>query len=163
VVERTISGHHVVSAPKSAASRRSVALPGVVTTALEDHLAAYADPGPEGLLFPAPEGGFLRLENFRRRVWTPATVAAGVAPLRVHDLRHTCASLAIAAGADVKVLQRMLGHASAALTLDRYGHLLPGQAHSVADRLDKLARAARQIARHPASSIDNGVASGTIG
>ncbi|HZA77676.1 MAG TPA: tyrosine-type recombinase/integrase [Acidimicrobiales bacterium] len=41
---------------------------------------------------------------------------AGVAPLRLHDLRHTCASLAIAAGADVKVLQRMLGHASAALT-----------------------------------------------
>ncbi len=52
---------------------------------------------------------------------------------RLHDLRHTCASLAIAAGADVKVLQRMLGHASAALTLDRYGHLLPGQAPSVAD------------------------------
>lgn len=47
------------------------------------------------------------------------------------------------AGGDVKVLQRMLGHASAALTLDRYGHLLPGQAHSVADRLDKMARAAK--------------------
>jgi len=88
------------------------------------------------------EGGFLRLENFRKRVWTPATVKAGVAPLRLHDLRDTCASLAIAAGADVKVLQRMLGHASAALTLDRYGHLLPGQAQSVADRLDEMARAA---------------------
>ncbi len=118
-------------------------MPGLVIAALEAHLAAYAAPGPEGLVFPAPEGGFLRLENFRNRVWTPATVTAGVAPLRLHDLRHTCASLAsFAAGADVKVLQRMLGHASAALTLDRYGHLLPGQAQSVADRLDEMARAA---------------------
>jgi integrase len=130
-----------------------VALPGVVTAALEERLAAYADPGSEGLLFPAPEGGFLRLENFRRRVWTPATVAAGVAPLRLHDLRHTCASLAIAAGADIKVLQRMLGHASAALTLDRYGHLLPGQAQSVADRLDEMARASRPAQMTPITAI----------
>lgn len=57
-----------------------------------------------------------------------------------------CASLAIAAGADVKVLQRMLGHASAALTLDRYGHLMPGQAHTVADRLDDMARQVRPAA-----------------
>lgn len=145
VVEQvqSISGRHVTSVPKSSAGRRSVPLPGVVAAALEVQLANHAEPGTEGLVFPAPEGGFLRLENFRKRVWTPATVAAGVAPLRVHDLRHTCASLAIAAGADVKVLQRMLGHASAALTLDRYGHLLPGQAQSVADRLDEQARAAK--------------------
>ena len=47
-----------------------------------------------------------------------------------------------AAGADVKVLQSMLGHASAVMTLDRYGHLMPGRAQDVADRLDALARAA---------------------
>ncbi|MGH9919825.1 MAG: tyrosine-type recombinase/integrase, partial [Nitrososphaerales archaeon] len=76
------------------------------------------------------------------RDWNPAVNASGVGPLRLHDLRHTCASLAIAAGADVKVLQRMLGHASAALTLDRYGHLMPGQAQSVADCLDEMARKA---------------------
>ncbi|HUP71022.1 MAG TPA: site-specific integrase [Acidimicrobiales bacterium] len=144
VVEQvqSISGRHVTSTPKSSASRRSVSLPAFVTAALDEHLSAYAEPGAQGLVFPAPEGGFLRPENFRKRVWKPATVAAGVAPLRVHDLRHTCASLAIAAGADVKVLQRMLGHASAALTLDRYGHLLPGQARSVADRLDEMAQRA---------------------
>lgn len=155
VVEQVqwIDGRHLVSAPKSAAGRRSVALPGVVTTALQEHLAAYAEPGSEGLVFPSPEGGFIRLENFRRRVWTPATLAAGVAPLRLHDLRHTCASLAIAAGADVKVLQRMLGHASAALTLDRYGHLMPGQAQSVADRLDQMARAATPTPIAPATPI----------
>ena len=76
-----------------------------------------------------------------------------MAPLRIHDLRHTCASLAIAAGADVKVLQRMMGHASAALTLDRYGHLMPGQAHSVADRLDEMARRARPIPDAPVTPL----------
>ena len=147
VVEQVqyIGGRMVASVPKSSSGRRQVAMPGVVAEALEDHLARYSEPAADGLVFPAPEGGYLRLENFRKRAWTPATEAAGVAPLRIHDLRHTCASLAIAAGADIKVLQRMMGHASAALTLDRYGHLMPGQARSVADRLDEMARRARPI------------------
>jgi integrase len=144
VVEQVqyINGDHHVQAPKTTAGRRSVAVPASVMAALDEHLAAYAEPGADGLVFPAPTGGFLRLENFRRRVWQPAVAAAGVGPLRVHDMRHTCASLAIAEGADIKVLQRMLGHASAALTLDRYGHLFPGQAQSVAERLDEKARLA---------------------
>ncbi len=144
VVEQVqrIGGSFVVLPPKSAAGRRSVAIPTLVADALQDHLANFGEPRPEGLVFPAPGGGFLRPENFRNRSWLPAVRAAGVAPLRLHDLRHTCASLAIAAGADVKVLQRMLGHASAALTLDRYGHLMPGQERSVADRLDAMARRA---------------------
>ncbi len=146
VVEQVqcVAGHHIVSPPKSAAGRRSVALPTFVAAELAAHIERYPEPGADGIVFPAPDGGYLRIENFRRRVWNPATRAAGVAPLRLHDLRHTCASLAIAAGADVKVLQRMLGHASATLTLDRYGHLFPGQAMSVADRLDEMAERARQ-------------------
>jgi integrase len=59
---------------------------------------------------------------------SPSKAAAGLAPLRIHDLRHTTASLAIAAGADVKMLQPTLGHASAVMTLGRYGHLMPGHA-----------------------------------
>jgi integrase len=155
VVEQVqyIGGRMVQSVPKSSAGRRQVALPGLVVVALDDHLGRYSEPGPDGLVFPAPEGGYLRLENFRKRAWNPATVAAGVAPLRVHDLRHTCASLAIAAGADVKVLQRMMGHASAALTLDRYGHLMPGQARSVADRLDEMARRARPLPDAPVTLL----------
>jgi integrase len=137
-----IDGRYIASPPKSAAGRRSVALPRLVAEELDEHLRHLSDQSPSALLFPAPEGGYLHLDNFRKRVWLPAVEQAGLTPLRIHDLRHTCASLAIAAGADVKVLQRMLGHASAALTLDRYGHLLPGQAESVAERLDALARAA---------------------
>jgi integrase len=77
-----ISGRNLVSAPKSSASRRSVSLPGIVVSDLETHLVAYAEPGADGLVFPAPEGGYLRRENFRKRVWGPAVLAAGVAPLR---------------------------------------------------------------------------------
>ena len=136
---------------------RSWPIPGIVASELEAHLVTYAARGAEQLVFPAPEGGYLRRENFRKRAWGPAVLAAGVAPLRFHDLRHTCASLAIVAGADVKVLQRMLGHASAALTLDRYGHLLPGQAESVADRLDAMARQATPVSNARVTPIEAAV------
>lgn len=59
-----------------------------------------------------------------------------------HDLRHTCASLAISAGANVKVPQTLLGHKTATLTLDRYGHLFPDDLESVADAFDAAAHSA---------------------
>lgn len=126
---------------KTRRSRRSLAIPPHVVEVLHVHVSTpgWAQPGKDGLVFTSPEGQPLHLDNFRSRIWYPATVEADVAPLRIHDLRHTCASLAIAAGADVLVLQRMLGHASAAMTLDRYGHLMPGQAESVAERLSAAA------------------------
>jgi integrase len=93
---------------------------------------------PAELLFTAPEGGPLRYGNFRSRVFDKAVKAAGLAGLGVtpHKLRHTAASLAIAAGADVKVVQTMLGHKSATMTLDLYGHLWPDRLDEVADALD---------------------------
>ena len=80
---------------------------------------------PEAWLSAAPGGGPLRESNWKRSVgWRAARVAAGVPDVRVHDLRHTAASLWLAAGADPKVVQRMLGHATAAMTTDLYGHLV---------------------------------------
>ena len=67
----------------------------------------------------------------------PPTV--GVDGLRPHDLRHTCASLSIAAGCNVKVLQRLLGHMTATMTLDRYGHLFPDDLDRIADAFDVAA------------------------
>jgi integrase len=139
---------------KTGASHRAVSLPTLVTEALEDHMGRFAGPSRTGFVFVAPHGGYLDVNTFRNRYWLPAVAAAGLAPLRVHDLRHTTASLAIAAGADVKVLQSMLGHASAAMTLDRYGHLMPGQAASVAERLDAIARAA--VTRRPEAPVQLG-------
>ncbi len=59
---------------------------------------------------------------------------------RLHDLSHTCASLAIQTGVNVKVVQRLLGHKSATLTLDRYGHLFPDDLDAVADAFDAAAK-----------------------
>jgi integrase len=138
---RDEDGRWALQPLKTRSSVRSVALPGVVVDSLGEHVRHWAGRGREGFVFTAPDGGSLDPDNFRSRYWTPAVAAAGLAPLRIHDLRHTTASLAIAAGADVKMLQTMLGHASAVMTLDRYGHLMPGRAQDVADRLDVLARA----------------------
>ena len=80
---------------------------------------------PDAWLFAAPEGGPLRESNWKRSVgWTAATVAIGRTEFRVHDLRHTAASVWLAAGADPKVVQRVLGHATAAMTMDLYGHMM---------------------------------------
>lgn len=67
--------------------------------------------------------------------------AAGLEPMTIHDLRHTAASLAIASGANVKAVQRMLGHASAAMTLDTYADLFDDDLDAVSEALDRAATA----------------------
>ena len=91
-------------------------------------------------MFTAPGGGPLRNTNFRSRVFVPAAESVGLPGLTPHDLRHTAASLAIAAGANVKAVQRMLGHASAALTLDVYAGLFGDDLDAVATRLGRGGR-----------------------
>ena len=73
----------------------------------------------------APAGGPLRETNWKRSVrWREAVAAISHPPLRVHDLRHTAASVWLASGADPKVVQSVLGHGSATMTMDLYGHLI---------------------------------------
>jgi integrase len=91
---------------------------------------------PDDPVFTAPQGGPLRINNWRPRVFDPACAAAGIEGLSPHDLRHTAASLAVSAGANVKAVQRMLGHASAAMTLDVYAGLFADDLDDVAARLD---------------------------
>jgi integrase len=72
----------------------------------------------------------------------PAAKAIGVPGLVPHDLRHTCASLAISARANIKVLQTMLGHKTASMTLDQYGHPYSDDLTKVAKPLNDAAMAA---------------------
>lgn len=83
-------------------------------------------------------GGRLNIRSFRRWVLDPATERIGRPDITPHVLRHTAASLAIAAGADVKAVQRMLGHTSAKMTLDVYGHLFDARLDDVAERMGVL-------------------------
>lgn len=126
--------------------RRSVPLPLFLVSELKP-VVDGRDTGE--LLFSAPRSGPLRAHNFRSREFAAAVKAAGLAKLGVtpHKLRHTAASLAIAAGADVKVVQQMLGHASATITLDTYGHLFPDRLDEVANALDAQRMAAEDRRR----------------
>lgn len=105
---------------------------------LADRLTFWVDGRTEGPLIPGPRGGRFRASTWRRH-WVAATEAAGLAGMRPHQLRHLAASRAIGAGADVKVVQGMLGHASGAMTLDVYGHLLADRTAEVAAAMDRYA------------------------
>ena len=127
-----VNGRMIFGSPKSHA-RRWVPIPRF----LRDDLAVQlADRGPDDLVFPSAAQTPLRVQSFRRRHFDRAAVAAGLDGLVPHELRHTAASLAIASGASIKGVQSMLGHASAAMTLDRYGHLFGDELDAVADRMD---------------------------
>lgn len=148
------------STPKNH-EQRSVPFPSF----LSEYLArAMEGKGREDLVFTAPEGGVLRLATFRTRTLNRAVatlVEAGEFPrVTVHDLRHTAASLAISAGANVKAVQTMLGHKSAVLTLDTYSDLFPDDLERVADALDVARKSAADVLRtetqerpHPVSRI----------
>lgn len=132
-----VNGRMIFGAPKSHQSR-SVPVPSF----LRDDLAAQlAGKAPRDFVFPSSTGSPLRVQNWRRGCFDRAARNVGLDGLVPHELRHTAASLAIASGASVKAVQAMLGHASATLTLDRYGHLFEGELDALADRLDAAARA----------------------
>ncbi len=96
---------------------------------------------PERLVFPGRDGGYLTSFEYRKQ-FDPAAKDIGVPDLVPHELRHTCASLAIAAGANVLAVQRLLGHDTATMTLDTYGHLFSDDLTKVAKALDDAAREA---------------------
>jgi integrase len=127
-----------VGPPKTATSRRTVPIPVFLGEELAEHVATYTAPEPEAFVFTAPGGGPLRRATFRSRYFDPAIKAAGVEPFTFHALRDHAATAAIRAGADVKVVQRMLGHADAAITLNRYAAYMPDAAEAVASRLNEL-------------------------
>ena len=111
------------------------------TVPLVDELVPIVDrwaagKAPDDWLFAAPEGGPLRESNWKRSVqWTKAVAAIGLSGLRVHDLRHTAASIWLAQSADPTVVQRVLGHATASITMDLYGHLLDANLWNAARKI----------------------------
>jgi len=119
--------------------RRLVTMPAFLADRIAPRLGDIPD---DGLVFTAPNGGPLRSSPFRQQIWKPAVEAAGLEQLRIHDLRGTAASLMISSGANIKAVQRQLGHASAAMTLDLYGHLYEDDLDALAEALDRRYAAA---------------------
>jgi integrase len=139
-IERAYSRRELRS-PKSEAGVRSVPLFPSVDDALRELAARAVERGryaPDELVFGSARGTPLQPSNFRERVWHPALRRAGLEGrgYRFHDLRHTCVSRLVAAGADVKLVQAVAGHASALITLERYSHLLDTRISEAANRFD---------------------------
>jgi integrase len=88
------------------------------------------------LVFPSPEGGILDPDNLYHRCFLPVLAKAGIRKIRLHDLRHTFGSLLIQAGASIVYVKEQMGHSSIQVTVDTYGHLIPGANISFVDQLD---------------------------
>jgi integrase len=149
-----VRGRIILGTPKTHAAR-SVALPGFLCPILGAYLATVPR---SGFAFPDAAGGPIRVTNWNPRTFTPAAENVGLVPpnLRVHDLRHTAASLMIASGAGVKLVQQQLGHRTATLTLDRYAHPFPDDLDALSGALDGLR------ARTPADSLRTAAAAAVV-
>lgn len=132
--------------PKTPKSRRTMPLPAATTRSLAAHKAhqdavrsragrAWRD---LDLVFASDGGQPLDLRNLVQRHFKPLLKAADLADLRLYDLRHTCATLLLAAGINPKVVAERLGHSSVMLTMDVYSHVLPTMQAEATGRLEAL-------------------------
>jgi integrase len=118
--------------------RRSVP---ILTTALADELKRFIDGrDPSEFLFPGPDGAAMTIGWFRIR-FDRAVAQVGLEGVTPHTLRHTAGSLALASGASVVTVQKLLGHRNATTTMNVYSHQLPDDFDNLAAAMDKAARA----------------------
>jgi integrase len=114
----------------------------ILTQSLADALRdAIRDREPSEYLFPGPDGAAMTVGWFRVR-FDKACAAAGLTNVTPHTLRHTAGSLALASGASVVTVQKLLGHRNATTTMNVYSHQLPDDFDNLATAMDKAARAA---------------------
>jgi integrase len=157
-----VAGQGIVETGTKTNRTRYVPVPEPIWHLVKSQLAVDRD----ALVFPSRAGGHLANHEYRRAFNRALTAVQAVSEakrqqevadngeattpdfpsLTPHDLRHTCASLAISSGANVKLVQRMLGHATAAMTLDLYGHLMSDDLAGVANALGEAIKAAQETA-----------------
>jgi integrase len=110
------------------------------------------------LVFLAPEGSILDPDNLYHRYFLPVLAKAGIRKIRLHDLRHTFGSLLIQSGASIVYVKEQMGHSSIQVTVDIYGHLIPGANVSYVDRLDSMVtdtEMAAQISANYPQTLDH--------
>jgi integrase len=140
-VRRTLArvrGHYTLGEPKTKRSRRTIKLTGAATEILRAHLGCQMDRlgdlyRDQGLVFTSDSGAPLNPSNIRTRNLRRLTQKAALPDIRFYDLRHTCATLLLSRNVHPKIVQEMLGHATVAITLDTYSHVLPGMGDHAAE------------------------------
>jgi integrase len=91
-----------------------------------------------GLVFTSQIGTLINPTNLRRRSFSPLLEKAGLPQIRFHDLRHTCATLLLSRNVHPKYVQELLGHATVAITLDTYSHVIPGMGNHTARAMEDV-------------------------
>ena len=152
-IERSNGRCRVVEVGKSSAARRTLKVPEFMREMLAWHLGAF--PSDEWV-FTSPEGSFLRYDNFRPRVWIPATRASGLLGLTFHQLRHTAAAFLIDEGADPLQITRRMGHENVQTSFGLYGHLYPDREEELVAGLDRRKAKADQERTRSGEVIDLG-------
>lgn len=138
---RELKGKLTLGPPKTLSSRRRIVLTAFAVAVLNGHRARMLADGhyrPDGPVFPNNQGGHLD----RCNLWKSfqAILERAGLKFRFHDLRHACATQLLAAGEGVKVVSERLGHASSAMTLNVYAHVLEGAQSQAAAKLDAILR-----------------------
>jgi integrase len=140
----TAKGGPVLSAPKTKGSRRTVRLSQTALEALRSHLERQLGEidqvgdlwREDGLIFASESGSPLSRQHVTAHRFKPLLKRAGLPEIRFHDLRHTCATLLLSKNVNPKVVSEMLGHASIAITLDTYSHVLPTMQESATKAME---------------------------
>ena len=140
----TAKGGPVLSTPKTKGSRRTVKLSQTALGALRSHLErqlgeidqAGSEWSENGLIFASETGEPLDRRYLTTHRFKPLLKRTGLPQIRFHDLRHTCATILLSQNVNPKVVSEMLGHASIAITLDTYSHVLPNMQESAAAAME---------------------------
>jgi integrase len=146
-IRRTLTrnrGRLLLGEPKTKRSRRTVRLTGTAVEALREHLECQLEEIERlgdlyqdvGLVFTTEVGTLISPTNLRRRSFARLLKRAGLPSKRFHDLRHTCATLLLSRNVHPKYVQELLGHATIAITLDTYSHVLPGMGDQTAAAME---------------------------
>ena len=141
IVRRTLSGtgrKRCIKEPKSGKGRRIDLAPVTLEALTRQRKAMLAEGNINATVFCNREGGWVDRGDIVRRTFLPAIKRADVPVIRFHDLRHTHATLLLLADENIKVVSERLGHASIAITLDTYSHVLPTMQKAAADKIQRL-------------------------
>lgn len=141
------TGKLLTGPPKTAAGRRTLALPAELVPELEEHLARWTSPDASSLVFVGEKGAPVRAGVWQKE-WDRARLALNMPGLHLHDLRHVAGTLAAATGAGTKAIMRRLGHATQEAAL-RYQHATDERDRVLANGIDRLIQAAREEASAP--------------
>ena len=131
----SLKGGLVITEPKTESSKRAVTLPPTALFVLKRHLEQLKT--NQGLVFTTSSGKPISPRNLVRH-FKSALKEANLPDIRFHDLRHSHASLLLAAGVNPKIVQERLGHSQISLTLDTYSHVIPSLQDEAAEKVEEI-------------------------